>query len=93
MKLDVDLDELDAINDPDVRNILKRIGMDGFAVFTNNKVNRKVSRATKDLRDKELIICSEDRRTRKRTLSVNNSILNADKIVSDCWEDIIKELK
>ena len=93
MKLDVDIDDLDLIEDEEVKDILRRFTVDGFAVFKNNEVNRKISRASQPLREKKLILTSTDRRSDLHILSMNNNIFNVEKLISDGWDDIIKELR
>ena len=93
MKIDVDLDILNDIQDEEVKDILKRLSIDGYAVFQNNAVNRRISRASAPLREKKLIITSSDRRTDMHVLSVNNNVFNVEKLISASWKDIIKELK
>lgn len=93
MKLDIDLEELDAIDDPEIRNILKRFSIDGFAVFHNGNANRKIARASAPLRKQNIIITSRDRKADLNVLSINSNIFNAEKLVSDSWKNIIRELK
>lgn len=95
MKIDVDLDVLDDMQDDDVKNILRRFAIDGYANFHNNSINRKVSRAVPHLVDgsNPVLVLSNSRRANIKSMSINNNVLNADKIVSAFWKDIIKELK
>jgi hypothetical protein len=95
MKIEVDLDILDDIQDDDIKNILRRFAIDGYADFHNNTINRKVSRAVPHLVDgnNPVLVFSNSRRANIQSMSVNNNVFNAEKIVSMYWKDIIKELR
>lgn len=84
---------LDVIDDPDIKNILLRFSINGYTVFENNRINRRISRAAQPLRRRKILILSHDRKTSLNSMSINDNIPNADKMVRDSWKSIIKELK
>jgi len=93
MGFDVDLSLLDEIDDPEIRNVLKRFSINGFATFKSEHVNHKISRAAAPLRNQDAIIMGPDRRTDFHFIAMNDNIFNVDKLISSYWKDLIKELK
>ena len=93
MGLDVDLSLLDELDDPEVRNVLKRFSINGFATFKNDHLNNKLSKAASPLREQKMIIMGNDRRTSFNTIAINDNIFNVDKLISSYWKDLIKGLK
>lgn len=93
MKIDVDLSILEDLDDPEIRNVLKRFSTNGFAIFKNDYINNKISRAAAPLRDNKAIIMGNDRRTSFNTIAVNDNIFNVDKLISSYWKHLVKELK
>jgi hypothetical protein len=91
--MDVDLSLLEDIDDLEVRNVLKRFGTNGFAIFKNDHVNNRISRAAFSLRDQKAIIMGPDRRTSFHFMAVNDNIFNVDKLISSSWKDLVKGLK
>jgi hypothetical protein len=93
MGIDVDLTILDEIDDPEIRNVLKRFSINGFATFTSETVNHKISRAAAPLRDQKAVIMGPDRRTSFHFIAMNDNIFDVDKLISSYWKDLIRELK
>ncbi len=97
MELDVDSSLLDEIEDPELRNVLARLQKDGYAVFKNDRINNRISRAAKSAgnftRTEQFIIMSNSRRSDLNVVSINNNIFNIEKFMSSFWGDLIKELK
>jgi hypothetical protein len=93
MALDVDPSLFEEIDDQEIRNILKRFSINGFATFKSDRVNHKISRAAAPMRDQKAIIMGPDRRTSFHFIAINDNIFDVDKLISSYWKDLIKELK
>lgn len=93
MELDLDLSMLDEIEDTEIRNILTRFSKNGFTTFKNDRINHKISKAASKLRDQDAIIMGPDRRTSYHYISINDNIMDVEKLISNNWKNIIKELK
>jgi len=93
MDLDVDLTILEEIDDPEIRNVLKRFSINGFASFKNDRINHKIAVAAAPLRQQKAIIMGPDRRSSLNFIAVNDNIFGVEKLISSYWADIIKNLK
>jgi len=91
--LDVDLSILEEINDAEIRNILKRFSINGYATFDNDRINHRISRAAAPLRKQKALIMGNDRTASFNFIAINDNIYDVEKLISSYWGNIVKELK
>lgn len=88
--LDIDLDEIEKIQDPTIKNIVSQLRINGFAVTKDNNISRKISKKYPKFRENENIIMAPDRRLKVNVIGFNPAHINCDKELEKFIKGIIK---
>lgn len=102
MRIDIDQDDIEAIEDPVMKRVFMQLRENGFAVFnddsinkrlSNSRVNKKYATNIIDLRDRKLLLMAPDRRTDVNIIAANPSYPNVENALSEAFGDIVRMLK
>lgn len=91
--LDIDLEEIEKIRDPIVRNIAHQLKVNGFAVTNNGNISTNISRKFPEFREKKTILMAPDRRSDVNIISINPALINPDKELERFIKKMIKSFK
>lgn len=71
--LDIDLDEIQRIKNPQIKNLVQQLKMNGIAYHSNDDIGRKISRKFPEYRkkDKPVLIIGNDRKTNRNFIGFN----------------------
>lgn len=68
--LDIDLDGLDKINDPVLRDITRQLRETGAANYNIGNYSRKMGRELSNMRDKGAVLIAMDRRNKEYIIKI-----------------------
>lgn len=96
IELDIDVEELNKIKDPNIKLIADQLRANGFAVYKEKRsLARKLSRVLPEYRKDEnpKIVMASDRysKTRLKTIAINPSLVDPQKELEKFVRDIIKK--
>jgi hypothetical protein len=92
MEFDIDWEEL---NDPYVRGVMKRLGMNRYATYRNDSLGRRISRIAQPYRkvDPPVLVISNDRKTNMNSIAINENLFLSDAAIAKIFKDLLKGLK
>lgn len=97
--LDIDLEAIEKIQDPTVKNIAHQLRINGFAVTSSDNISNRISRKYPEFRDREnkhknpAIIMGNDRGANMSFISINPALINPDKELERFIKKMIKSFK
>jgi hypothetical protein len=91
--MDIDLNELNEIDDPIMRDVLKQMIKRGFAAYDDEEISHKIGRVFPRRKYDRDILIATDRKTHLKTVFINPKLKDYDDVLEISIKKMIEEFR